>query len=142
MPEQSGDATAQIRQRVAVLGEDHQLLRGVVPGSRRPPGAGGEDLAKQAGELSPLGIFSAAPHCERDPLHVPQGADLSLQFGDRTCGRGLIEDLVGGLLLLVRRQILQVFQFVRVQLDAGQSVWREGACAAASQQFQLAQAAL
>ena len=89
-----------------------------------------EGLLAPEGRISPsrpassrhLASFSAASHCERNPLHVPQDADLGLQFGDRTGSRGLIKYLLGGLLLLVRRQILQVFQFVRVQLDAGQHI--------------------
>ena len=112
-PEHRADAPAQIRQRVAMLGEDDQLLRMSRLRGRGRRAIGGQDLPEQPGELPPLGVRAAAPHSERELLHVPQRPDLGLQLRDRPGGGRLIEDLLGRLLLLVGRRVLQVLELVR-----------------------------
>ena len=124
-----------------MLGEDDQLLRGLVRIGRGRLGAERQDLSEQARELLPLGVPPAAPQAARDLLHVPQDADLGLQFGTRAGGRRLVEDLLDSLLLPVRRKVLQVFEVVSVHVDAHQCLAGSG-LAAAAQQFQLPQTAL
>ena len=153
--EQRGDAVLKIVQRVAVLGEDDELLvrrghgrrdrAGAVGRSRFGhavgDGGGGEDLAQQACQFAPLGVLAAAADAERERFQAFQRLDLSLQLGDGARRGGLIEDLLlGGLDLVVRRifQILDVFgvqhrQRRRRAIGAG--------LAAALEQFQLAQPA-
>ena len=141
-PEHRGDAPAQIRQRVAMLGEDDQLLRRSGLRGRGRRAIGGQDLAEQPGELPPLGVRAAAPHSERELLHVPQRPDLGLQLRDRPGGGRLIQDLLGRLLLLVGRRVLQVLELVGVQLDVARQPDAGHGLTATAQQLQLAQAAL
>ena len=92
-------------------------VRRLVAAGRGCLGTGRQDLTEQARELLPLGVPPATAQAASDFLHVTQGADLSLQLGDRPGRRRLVEDLIGCLLLLVRRQILQVLQIVSIQRD-------------------------
>ena len=76
--QQRGNALFQIVKRVAVLGENDQLLVGRRLGRWNCAGAIGgvnfgdmvsygtwsEDFAKQAGQFEPLGICAAAAHCQ------------------------------------------------------------------------------
>ena len=126
-PKQRGDAALQIVQRVAVLGEDDQLLAmvralacGIAP---TPYGAGfpSRRLAIAAGvKISPAG-WPAPAICYLSPLRrtperkrfqALQSFDFRPQLGDGACGGGLIEDfLLGGFDFVVGRffQILDVF---------------------------------
>ena len=133
--EEAGDAVVQIIERVAVLGEDDQLL--MRRGLRRRDRAGamgcegfrgaigprqarrGEDFAEQAGEFGPLGIGAAAAHGERLGFERLERFDLAAQFGDGARRGGLVEDvLLGGGGFLVRG-VLEVVEIIGGQAGRG-----------------------
>ena len=110
-----------------MLGEDNQLLPRGRPGlgdfarairncllcdpAAEP--ARGENLAQQAGELSPLRIRAAATHAQGEGFQPGERFDFGLQLGDRAGGRGLVKNLFfgGGDLFLGRVfQVLDVFR--------------------------------
>ena len=106
--EQRGDALLQIIQRIAMLGEDDQLLmrggcgRRYRAGTIRSDGLGDlvrdrrgrEDGSEQARQFAPLGIGSAATNRLGVAFQALQGFDLDAQLSDGACGGRLVEDLL------------------------------------------------
>ena len=153
--EQRGDAALEIVQRVAVLGEETSFWCGEGFGrTGLPPvviaGCSATRSAIGAGvKISPSRLASSR-HFLSSPLRRTAGASASsrfrvsissLQLGDRARRGRLIEDLLfGGLDLVVRRvfEILDVFSASSAERAARA---RTPTCAAALEQFQLAQAA-
>ena len=98
--QQRGDAVLQIGERVAVLGEEHQLLPGrghrfgdgadrvggPFFGQAVADGGGREDLAEQAGQLAPLGVRAAAPDAEGQRFQAAS-ASRSRPSTRRWCAR-------------------------------------------------------
>ena len=132
---QRGDALFKIVERVAVLGEDDELLvrrrRWAAESCRRRrgrsglprygwrlPAAPGEDFAEQAGQLAPLGVRAAAANGERERLQALQGLDLGLQLGDGAGGGRLVENLfLGGFDFVVRR-VFEILDILGVERRA------------------------
>ena len=50
-----------------------------------------KDLRQQAGQLAPFAVLAAPAHGGRERFKMAQRSDLYLQFGNRACGRGLVE---------------------------------------------------
>ena len=117
--EQCRDALLQVAQRVAVLGEDHQLLmrrgrgprdRAVTVANGRLPGpavpsCSREDLAEQARELAPLGIRASTAYAEGEALERLQCVEFHLQLHDGPGGGRLVEDARLGVFHLLLRRV-------------------------------------
>jgi hypothetical protein len=130
-PEQRADPTLQVAQRVAVFGEEDELLvrrrRGLwrygdtgVVGHRlfrEPIGdrSRSEDLAEQGRQLPPLLVLAAAPDRVCKPFESLQRLDLHSQFADRPRGGSLVEDLLFGRLQFGVGRILKVFDVFLVE---------------------------
>ena len=152
--EQRGDVLEEIVQRVAMFGEEHELLsrrrcwprnltgaigNGRFTDSARDGGAG-EDLVEQTRELAPLGVRAAATNLERQRLQSLQRSDLGLQLGDRTRRGRLVEDFFLGRFDLVVRGILEILDVFVVERRNGGRGNRRG-LSAALQHFEFAQPA-
>ena len=154
-PEQRGDAAHQVVERVAVLGEDDELLvrrrRGALDLARAircvrfshavGDRAGGEDFAEEACQLTPLGVGAAAANTEGECLQALQRLDLGPQLGDAASRRCLVENFfLGGFDLVVRR-VFEVLDILGI--EHGRNGRHDGrGLPAALQHFELAQPAL
>ena len=102
--------------------------------------AGGEDLAKQAGQFAPFSVLAAAAHGERQRFKAAKRRDLSFELVDRARRRRLVEDLLLGSLDLVIRRFLKILHVIGIER------WSCGgeasAAAAALQDFEFPQALL
>ena len=152
--EQGADLALQVIERVAVFGEEHQLLagRGRVLGYRpRAEGRGGfadpirergwgKYLAEQMREFAPLGVLAAAPDFTGQGFQLLQRGDFGLQFGQRGRRRGLVEyPLLGGFDFILGR-LIQVLDILGIQQRAG--LQRSADSRPALQKFQFAPAFL
>ena len=149
--EQRADLAFEVAERVAVLGEEDELLarRGNGLGDRAgaigdgglgDPAAeayGREDLAEQVRELTPLGVLAAAPHFGGEGFETAEGGDLRFQFSNRCGRRGLVEDPFFSSLHLVLGRFFEIFDVVGVEHGTGGH--GHGYCGPALQEFQLAQ---
>ena len=120
--QQGGDAPKQITERIAVLGEQHQLLvrrrrrRWNRPRPVRRPVLGeaignrrrGEDLAEQGGQFAPLRVGVAVANGQRLAFEAIQRLDLGPQLGDAPRRGGLVEDLLLRRRQLIVRRVLEV----------------------------------
>ena len=152
--EQRRHPLPQVAQRVAVLGEDHELLprRGAVARNR----AGAvrrrrladparearrrEDVPEQTRQLAPLRVPAPAPHLRRQRFEPPQGLDLGLQLGARAGGGRLVENARLRLFGLRFRRVVELLDVVVVELRRGERAGRR--LPAAPRGLELAQAAL
>ena len=124
----------QVVQRVAVFGEDDELLvrrrrgfrslwdasviRRRVVGEAVRDRRRGEDLAEQRRQLAPLLVLAAAPDRVREAFQSLQRLDLDPQFLDRARGRGLVEDLFLGRFQFGVGRIVQVLDIFLVEEPA------------------------
>src|ERR1019366_10004435 len=107
-PEQRSDTGFEVAQRVAMLGEDNQLLLRRRVRRRNCAGASGgslagrvveyggrlENLAEQAGDLAQLKVLATAAHGVRERFKATEGSDFGFELVDGARGRRLIENLL------------------------------------------------
>ncbi len=153
-PEEGADLALEVAERVAMLGEEHELLarrgnrlrQGVsAVGHARLRGPtsqlrGREDLAEQVGELAPFGVLTAAADLRGKGFEALQRGNLYLQFGQRGGGCSLIEDLLFGGLHLVFGRLFQIVDIIGIQEGPREHGCRQ--CSATLQQIQLTPALL
>ena len=145
----------QVAKRIAVLGEDHQLLprgrgrlrnlagavRHIRLRNARDESAHGEDLPEQARKLAPFGVRAAPPHLQRKRFELPERLDLGLQLGDGAGRRRLIEHFLLGRLDFVLGRLVEVLDVLVVEFRAGGDK-RDWNLAATLQHLQFPQTAL
>src|SRR5579884_3121477 len=105
-PQHGTNALAEVVERVAMLGEDHQL-QALAPGIKHRFVA-----LQQTRQFLPFAVGPTAPHLTRPLLQLREDEQFGFQFGHCARRRCPIYDLLFQFLQLGPRRVLQVFQVV------------------------------